>query len=225
MFQPARPVHSDQSECHPGLAAAVIRHLQSPSRRPCAEHTRQAFAGIDKLVRTHGGPVVLDSGCGTGESTGHLARRFPHCLVIGIDKSALRLGKSQQHDTPANAIHVRAELQDFWALAAQARWNIVYHALYYPNPWPKAHHLFRRFHAHPVFPILLQLAPELELRTNWRIYAEEFAAACVLANVDKCQLTCYTPFQPETAFERKYQEAGQDLWQIRVTLKDYLSKL
>ena len=50
--------------------------------------------------------------------------------------------------------------------------------LFFPNPWPKAYsEIKRRFHAHPVFATMASLAPCLELRTNWRIYAEECAVA------------------------------------------------
>ena len=66
--------------------------------------------------------VILDSGCGTGESTIHIARRFPNIPVIGIDKSFARLNKAGNpsqtagEDVPPNAFWIRAEL-----LAARIR--------------------------------------------------------------------------------------------------------
>ena len=36
-------------------------------------------------------PVILDSGCGTGASTRKLANMHPQHLVIGVDRSAVRL--------------------------------------------------------------------------------------------------------------------------------------
>lgn len=131
--------------------------------------------------------VILDSGCGTGESTIHIARRFPNIPVIGIDKSEVRLDKAGNpsqtagEDVPANAFWIRAELLDFWRLALDrvktGEWTIPYHAVYYPNPWPKQSEATRRFHMHPIFPTLLALGQTTELRTNWEIYAREFAEA------------------------------------------------
>ena len=179
--------------------------------------------------------VILDSGCGTGESTFHLAHEFPDYPVIGIDKSAVRLDKATQFgDTPHNAFYVRAELIDFWRLALEkvlaGQWNIPYHAIYYPNPWPKQSEAGRRFHLHPVFPTLMRLAHVTELRTNWETYAQEFAqAACILQKMpvrdcfpsSRVAMTinseAFDPAQPITAFERKYNEARQQLWRVIIS--------
>ena len=186
--------------------------------------------------------VILDSGCGTGESTIHIARRFPDIPVIGIDKSCARLdkaGNSSQtagEDVPQNAFWIRAELLDFWRLALErvnaGEWTIPYHAVYYPNPWPKQSEATRRFHMHPIFPTLLALGETIELRTNWEIYAREFAEAARIVlsvnaeNTDNngtvitvpanAHITCeaFDPVSPETAFERKYKEARQTLWRV-----------
>lgn len=211
--------------------------------RPVADHTREAFEQASEFVRTFYGTdvagcveVVLDSGCGTGESTLHLAKKFPNVPVIGIDKSAVRLSKAGNErqlevsagascDIPANAFWVRAELLDFWRLALEkveaGEWKILHHALYYPNPWPKESEATRRFHLHPIFPTLLRLSPVTELRTNWKIYAREFAeAAHVLGDAlslkFNVELGAFDPENPETAFERKYQSAGQELYKVIV---------
>ncbi len=179
--------------------------------------------------------VILDSGCGTGESTIHIARRFPNNPVIGIDKSFARLNKAGNpvqtagEDVPRNAFWIRAELLDFWRLALDrvksGEWTIPYHAVYYPNPWPKQSEATRRFHMHPIFPTLLALGGVTELRTNWEIYAREFAEAakivlseCAEAEMTNKQITCesFEPSAPETAFERKYKEACQKLWRVTV---------
>ena len=178
--------------------------------------------------------VILDSGCGTGESTIHIARRFPGIPVIGIDKSCARLnkaGNSSQtagEEVPANAFWIRAELLDFWRLALDyvkaCKWTIPYHAVYYPNPWPKQSEATRRFHMHPIFPTLLALGKTIELRTNWDIYAREFAEAARIVFEERAEagmttktgmtIKCesFDPITPETAFERKYKEARQTLW-------------
>jgi len=92
------------------------------------------------------------------------------------------------------------------------------HFLLYPNPWPKIGHLSRRWHGHAVFPDLLALGGTLELRTNWRIYADEFAWA--VARVSGCDaaVAAYETDAPLTPFERKYRDSGQTLWRYVVDL-------
>ena len=189
---------------------------------------------VATVTKTAPRAVILDSGCGTGESTIHIARRFPHIPVIGIDKSCDRLNKAGNpvqtagETIPQNAFWIRAELLDLWRLALDrvkaGEWHIPYHALYYPNPWPKQNEATRRFHMHPIFPTLLALGEIIELRTNWGIYAREFAEAARIvyectASSAHAKISCesFDPTAPETAFERKYKDAGQTLWKMIVS--------
>ena len=189
---------------------------------------------VATVTKTAPRAVILDSGCGTGESTIHIARRFPNVPVIGIDKSCDRLNKAGNpvqtagEAIPQNAFWIRAELLDFWRLALDrvkaGEWHIPYHAIYYPNPWPKQNEATRRFHMHPIFPTLLALGEIIELRTNWGIYAREFAEAARIvyectASSAHAKISCesFDPTAPETAFERKYKDAGQTLWKMIVS--------
>ena len=236
----ARSVTSNQDDIYKNLEAVVRKYAATTFLRPVADHTREAFEQACDFVRGFNAAgcaeLVLDSGCGTGESTLHLARKFPNVPVIGIDKSAVRLSKAGNErqlevsaggscDVPANAFWVRAELLDFWRLALEkvdaGEWKILRHALYYPNPWPKESEATRRFHLHPIFPTMLRLSLVTELRTNWEIYAREFAeAAHVLGDAlslkFNVELGAFDPENPETTFERKYKEARQQLWRTLV---------
>ena len=242
-----RAVSTNQEDIFENLEKVVRKYALSSYLRPIADHTREAFAQAKAFVgkfyegRDTAHKVILDSGCGTGESTLHIARRFPDIPVIGIDKSVVRLAKAgntrqlanaQQASNgtaalPANAFWVRAELLDFWRLAldevSAGHWQIPYHAVFYPNPWPKQSEATRRFHLHPIFPTLISLADTTELRTNWEIYAREFAEAARVfkgfsdkGRADNMTVVCeaFSPDIPETAFERKYKEARQQLWRV-----------
>ena len=248
-----RSVKSNQDGIYKNLEEVVRKYATTSFLRPVADHTREAFEKVCVFVREFYGAgcvpavqecsgrrpltLVLDSGCGTGESTIHLARKFPDVPVIGIDKSAERLTKAGNdrqleyavagsRELPANVFWVRAELLDLWRLSLEkvnaGEWNILHHALYYPNPWPKESEATRRFHLHPIFPTLLRLSPVTELRTNWEIYAREFKEAASIAgdilslNVS-AECVAFNPEKPETAFERKYFEAGQVLWKVSVS--------
>jgi tRNA G46 methylase TrmB len=217
MYANSPQVVSTQRHPHPRLHEVVSRHLRAPYRRLPSEAGRQAFAPI--ATRLAAQPFVLDAGCGTGASTFELARRFPECVVVGVDKSAVRLAAGLRqiagHGAPANALLLRCDLVDFWQLAAAAQLRCAHQFLLYPNPWPKPEHLLRRWHAHPVLPAILALGGEIELRSNWRTYVEEFAEAL---RVCGRRVVCTEPADaqsPFTPFEAKYSASGHILWRCR----------
>jgi tRNA G46 methylase TrmB len=222
MFANSRPVESIQSAAHPRLCDVVSRYLAVRYRREPSAAGREAFATVgDRLMRM---PFVLDAGCGTGASTLALAREFPDRLVLGVDKSAARSGVGQRMieagDAPPNALLLRCELVDFWQLAAAAGLRCTRQYLLYPNPWPKPHHLKRRWHAHPVLSSMLALGGRIELRTNWSIYAEEFAVALRVAGMDVRRET-FEPRDPITPFERKYTASGHTLWRCSADVPEH----
>ncbi|MDX1607516.1 MAG: methyltransferase domain-containing protein [Candidatus Competibacterales bacterium] len=210
----SRSVVSNQSGPHPRLPERVRRHLRHPSRRPPAAHSQAAFAALAASIDP-ARALVLDAGCGTGASTARLAEVHPEAQVIGIDRSAHRLAR--RPPLPANARLLRAELADFWRLALAAGWSLQHHYLLYPNPWPKARHLGRRWQGSPLFPVILALGGTLELRSNWRLYLEEWVAALALAGV-AAAVEPLAVDSPLTPFECKYHTSGQPLWCCRVRL-------
>ncbi|QEA38917.1 methyltransferase domain-containing protein [Pistricoccus aurantiacus] len=214
----SRRIVTNQTGPHRDLVKRVVRALEHPLRKPVAEHSLAAFREAQQWLARQGGPPILDAGCGVGLSTRALARRFPDRAVIGIDRSADRL--SRRHgEPPGNVLLVRADLVDFWRLALDAGWRPRRHYLLYPNPYPKASHLKQRWHGHPVFPTLLALGGRLELRSNWRLYLEEFALAAARAGGGTAEVQ---PFAPQgeylTPFERKYHQSGQALWRLVLDL-------
>jgi tRNA G46 methylase TrmB len=181
--------------------------------------TIEAFTAITQDLPGTGQKIVLDSGCGSGESTRLIGARYPDCLVIGIDKSAARLRKVTTASFPyreGNVVWLRAELASFWQLALRAGWQLHRHFLLYPNPWPKPGQLSRRWHAHPVFPILLQLGGRLEMRCNWEIYAEEFVAGVRIASGFKAVIGPTGDCAITTPFERKYRNSGHRTYSVRL---------
>ena len=177
----------------------------------------RAFEDLHPIVEAAGRPLVLDSGCGTGESTRILARAFPDHLVIGVDKSESRLGCLAAPHCPwreGNAVWVRADLTTFWRLAVHAGLALDRHYLLYPNPWPKPGQLQRRWHAHPVVPDVLRLGGRLEMRTNWSVYADEFAFALSRLRDRVVEPAVFEVEEPLTPFERKYRDSGHVLYSV-----------
>ncbi|MCE1175579.1 MAG: SAM-dependent methyltransferase [Burkholderiales bacterium] len=220
-------IHTEQSHIHSDLRKIVARHAQYPFKKPYAEHNRQAFAlMMDAWAQRGFPPLILDSGCGVGESTLHIAHAHPDCFVVGVDQSQVRLQtqKTWWHASiPDNLLWLRADVVDFWRLLAaqltEHKQSLHKHYVLYPNPYPKIGQLHKRWHGHAVFPNLLALGGTLEVRSNWHIYVEEFTQAVT-------QLTHQTPefcglltnLEPITSFERKYQARGEKLWGVRFVL-------
>lgn len=214
----ARAVVSNQTGIHPDLKKFVNRYQMTEWQTAIPSHTQQAFAQtVEWLAKfpAHT-PLILDSGCGVGQSTALLAIAYPEHLVVGVDRSADRL--SRQPDLPDNATILRADLTGFWRLAAQANWQLAKHTVFYPNPYPKAKHVQRRWHAHPVFPSVIQLGGQFECRSNWLLYLEELAAALELYGIQATLHQLPATSEPISFFEKKYRDAQQTCWQLTADL-------
>ena len=210
-------VSSTQASIHPRLRDSVLRHLRSPWQirvRPTIAALAQRLAACERLV--------LDLGCGTGESTLALAQHHRDCQVVGIDQSAQRLRRYQLQDDCAQsggALLCRADSFELLHALAELRVRAEKTYLLYPNPWPKPEHLKRRWHAHPAFVALLSVSNALELRSNWPLYVEEFAFALDVAGYAGAKPVAFSPVTALSAFEKKYSASGHPLYALNVQLK------
>jgi len=208
----SRRVHSNQRYVHRNLPRLVRRHLETPWQRPPYSLTPAVRHALTSALAP-GRPMVLDSFCGTGHSTRLLASYYPDSTIVGIDKSASRLGRHADY-TGDNYVLLRAQCEEVWAWLTDRRIRLRAHYLLYPNPWPKAAQLKRRVHGHPAFPLLVRLGGSLELRCNWRLYAEEFGAALAVAG-QRATVSVIPDDKPLSLFERKYRDSGHTLWRCR----------
>lgn len=214
---PVPEITTAQTAVHPKLEQVVTKHLSHGYRRPPVPWMREHFEAIYAAHRHQ--KIILDTGCGRGHSTRLLAQANPDHMVLGLDKSVQRLNHLSA-PLPENAHLYRVELVDFWLLARAHDWVFDQVYLLYPNPWPKAMHLQRRWQGHAVFPSILATAQQLCLRTNWQVYAEEFAIAATLAG-RAAQGPEALPLHAEStfmsAFERKYVLTGQPVYEVTVS--------
>lgn len=215
----SKPVTTNQQGIHERLDEIVLRHLNHSFRKPYADHTRQAFIEAESWLASRTGPLILDSCCGIGESSRVIAQRYPESSVIAIDRSFHRLQKHQHcfNSLASNVLFVRADLVDFWRLAVEAGWCVDQHYILYPNPYPKASQVQRRWHASPVFKSIVELGGTLTVRSNWQLYIDEFVQALSLAGKET-SVEPYPAQIPMSAFERKYWASGQKTWQCQVSL-------
>ncbi len=226
-----REITSNQLGMHEDLASIVNKYRQSEFKKPIAEHTRQTFQLVIDWLGDWQGDVIIDACCGVGESSIVLAQQNPRAKVIGIDKSVARLDKHAYYKRQKDDESVRkssnksadnvkvfqADLNDFWRLIADysagAKWTISKQCLFYPNPYPKKAQVQKRWHASPALIALLKCSRNIEVRSNWLTYLEEFQQALIIHGV-KSNIKAVSG-APITPFERKYTESGQRCWQLQ----------
>ena len=220
----SKTIVTNQTGPHERLVELVKKHLEHDFQKPIADHSQHAFdtAG-DFLIKMGNCPIVFDGCCGVGDSTRHLAKANPSTVVIGVDKSIKRLRTERVGDDPPNMLLLRADLNDFYRLMAGAGWRLMVHKIYYPNPWPKSEHLMRRWHGGPIFPYMLRLGGAIEVRSNWKLYLEEFKQALMVAGYD-ASLSPLEPDIPVTNHEAKYMESGHDLWRLMADISQAAEK-
>lgn len=207
----SKEVHSDQDEVSKNLQKILRRHIQNSYQKPIASHTAKATEALWPIIKKSTKPLILDCGCGTGESTLHLSSFHKDALIVGIDKSLKRIGKERLSES---CYIIRADAIDFLLLSKVHNVSFAKIYLLYPNPWPKASHIKRRWHGHPIFPILIDSCQQIELRTNWDIYAKEFQSALrELGKRTKLQSVPIDTF-PISPFERKYKLSGHELFTV-----------
>lgn len=230
MINPSRAVDSNQHGPHEDLLRTVDKHKCNVFQRPIAAHTQHAFEQMLAWLEDWQGDVILDACCGVGESTLNLASSFRNARVVGVDKSAARLQKhvhyAQQFHAESepldNYLILQADLNDFWRLLAahiktplkSKRWRLRQQFILYPNPYPKKAQLSKRWHGGAVFPDIVETCRCIEVRSNWKIYIEEFVIAAKALGVQMQihPLKIDNNTAALTPFERKYAQSGQLLW-------------
>lgn len=210
----ARTVTTNQQGVHEKLDALVKRYQSSVTQRPISAHTQAAFDQADAWLDGWKGEVILDACCGVGESTAWLARQYPEAKVIGIDKSALRVGKHGHYAAQDdNYCVIRADLNDFWRLVKTSSWNVSRQFILYPNPYPKNAQVQKRWHASAAMPDIMAISSHLEVRSNWLTYLAEFAQAASHYGLNGT-LAQVPEGHAITPFERKYMASGQPCWRL-----------
>ncbi|PCI58926.1 MAG: SAM-dependent methyltransferase [Gammaproteobacteria bacterium] len=222
----SKAIISNQTGIHEKLTQVVNKHLEHEFKKPYQQHTEQAFNAVNKkvqafLLANSPAEIILDACCGVGQSTRILAQQNPHALVIGVDKSAHRLDRNVEElmhlngSGQVNNFHlVRADLNDFYRLVKAENWPVSKHYVLYPNPWPKSKHLQRRWHGSAVFPQMIAIGEQMILRSNWRLYLQEFQSALKIVGISSELNKVNKSSYALTPFEAKYQASGQQCWQL-----------
>ena len=202
------------------LSPAQARALENLAPRFCLPF---AQAPID-FTRTFGrrAPIVLEIGCGMGETTAAIAAAQPGLDFVGVEVHGPGVGAilnriEQGALTNLRVIqHDAVEVVD--AMIPQASLAGIH--VYFPDPWPKKRHHKRRL-LKPAFvhALALRLAPGgyLHAATDWAPYAEEmlatFSSEPLLANTAEG----YAPrpsWRPQTKFETRGLMLGHAVFDL-----------
>ncbi len=206
---------TNQTGPHPKLEQIPVGTSAYMTYYPVSLNVLEICQKIKKEQDKSDWGLLVDSGCGTGDSTINIAKSYPNYLVLGIDKSSKRLNQAQQKIKSENVRFITANLVEFWIGLKLVNASIAANFILYPNPWPKQKHLKKRWHAHPVMPLLPMISNYIELRTNWRIYAEEFCGRLTKLTGSVMTVEKINPNNPISAFEEKYFDSNHDLFRLR----------
>lgn len=220
MKKESNPVISNQVGVHENILPLLERYKITKFKKPYSEESIKSFAEIRKWVSVMGDkPLILDLGCGVGESSFHLGSKYSDCLVVGIDKSLDRLERNNsfKKELPDNILLVRGDLIDLWRMfyENQGEFKIKKQYILYPNPYPKKKHLKLRWYGQPVFSSIMNLNCPMELRSNWSQYLEDFLFASKVFHPGlHGEVEQFVPEVCVTPFERKFLNSSQCLYRL-----------
>jgi tRNA (guanine-N7-)-methyltransferase len=167
-------------------------------------------------------PLVLEIGCGMGETTAAIASAHPDVDYLGIEVHGPGVGailnRIARHDLRNLRVvqHDAVEVVD--AMIPEDSLAGVH--VYFPDPWPKKrHHKRRLLKSAFVHALARRLAAGgyLHVATDWAPYAEEILATLkaepLLANTS----SSYAPrpaWRPQTKFEARGLELGHEVFDL-----------
>ena len=161
-------------------------------------------------------PVILEIGCGMGETTARIAQATPQTDFLGIEVHAPGVGALFKLVDDANLTNVRVIRHDAVEVVrdmiAPASLSAIH--IFFPDPWPKArHHKRRLIQASFVSLLASRLLPGgyLHCATDWEDYAREILLALsaepLLANTAE-SFVPRPDYRPLTKFEQRGLKLG-----------------
>jgi len=167
-------------------------------------------------------PVVLEIGCGMGETTAAIAQAHPAVDFVGVEVHAPGVGALLKRIGELDLTNVRVIRHDAVEVVEHmiAPGSLAGVHVYFPDPWPKKrHHKRRLLKGAFVHALAQRLAPGgyLHAATDWEDYAQEmlatFAAEPLLANTAE-GFAPRPAWRPLTKFERRGVALGHTVFDL-----------
>ncbi|MFY9326711.1 MAG: tRNA (guanosine(46)-N7)-methyltransferase TrmB [Georgfuchsia sp.] len=167
-------------------------------------------------------PVILEIGCGMGETTAIIAAAQPERNFIGIEVHTPGVGSLFKEIATRELNNLRVIQHDAVEVVRDmiGPGTLSGIHIFFPDPWPKKRHHKRRL-IQPVFvhQLALRLVPGgyIHCATDWEEYALQMLV--VLSDEALLQNTAsgFAPrpdYRPQTKFETRGLRLGHGVWDV-----------
>ena len=235
------------ADIHPALPHLTTQSIRSfvlrQGRMSPAQHhaydtlmPRYGIAYAEAPLDTSGAfgriaPVILEIGCGMGETTAQIAAALPQNNFLGIEVHAPGVGallKLIEQQQLTNLRVIRHDAVDVVEHMIAPNTLAGVH-LFFPDPWPKARHHKRRIVQPPFVNLLAsRIAPGgyLHCATDWEPYAQQMleVLSCEPLLVNGAEQFAPRPrHRPITKFEHRGLKLGhgvRDLLFYKSSIKE-----
>ncbi|CAG4884860.1 tRNA (m7G46) methyltransferase, SAM-dependent [Georgfuchsia toluolica] len=183
-----------------------------------------ALLDLSGVFGTHA-PLILEIGCGMGETTAMIAAARPECNFIGIEVHTPGVGSLLKEIATRELNNLRVIQHDAVEVVRDmiAPGTLAGIHIFFPDPWPKKRHHKRRL-IQPAFvhQLALRLAPcgYIHCATDWEEYAlqmlEVFSGEALLQNTAR-GFALRPGYRPQTKFETRGLRLGHGVWDVIFT--------
>lgn len=221
------PPESPRDRRHRAIKSYVLRQGRlSPAQQRALEelyplHGVQFSPAPLDFAKLFGriAPVVLEIGCGMGETTAAIAAAHPAVDFIAIEVHAPGVGSLLNRVAALHLGNLRVIRHDATEVvdAMISRGSLAGIHLYFPDPWPKKrHHKRRLLQRDFVHQLALRLAPGgyLHTATDWEDYAQEMLATLGAEPLLANSADGFAPrpaWRPQTKFETRGLRLGHQV--------------
>ncbi len=169
-------------------------------------------------------PVVLEIGCGMGETTATIAQQNPHINYIGVEVFTAGVGALLKRIEEYDLKNLRVMQHDAVEIVRDMirPETLAGVHIYFPDPWHKARHHKRRLVQSPfVHELALRLIPNgyIHCATDWENYAEQMlevlSSESLLQNSNENNGFIPRPAaRPLTKYENRGNRLGHGVWDV-----------
>ena len=167
-------------------------------------------------------PIILEIGCGMGETTAIIAAASPQNNYLGIEVHTPGVGSLLKEIATRELNNLRLIQHDAVDVVKHmlAPASLAGIHIFFPDPWPKKRQQKRRLIQAPFVALLasrLQPGGYLHCATDWQDYAEQMLA--VLSSESLLENSCsgFAPrpnYRPQTKFETRGLKLGHGVWDV-----------
>jgi tRNA (guanine-N7-)-methyltransferase len=172
-------------------------------------------------------PVILEIGCGMGETTAHIAALMPEKNFLGVEVFSTGVGAllkliDQQHITNLRLLQHDA-VEVVRDMIAPESLDGVH--IFFPDPWHKSRHNKRRLVQSAFISVLskrLKPGGYLHCATDWENYAQQMlsvlsAEPTLQSSAPPGQFSERPDYRPATKFEQRGLKLGHGVWDLVFT--------